>query len=71
MLEIKAFIRVNVVDKVIQALEAAGISNIIVIDVRAIWTGLRTDRPPLRRWAGAFRGGAPRAPWSGNAGDVG
>ena len=39
MLEIKAFIRVNVVDKVIQALEAAGISNITGIDVRAIWTG--------------------------------
>jgi nitrogen regulatory protein P-II 1 len=39
MLEIKAFIRVNMVDKVVQALETAGISNITVIDVRAIWTG--------------------------------
>lgn len=35
------------VDKVIRALEAAGISNITVIDVRAIWTGL-TRVPDLR-----------------------
>jgi nitrogen regulatory protein P-II 1 len=41
MLEIKAFVRVNMVDKVVQALEGAGISNITVIDVRAIWTGGR------------------------------
>lgn len=39
MLEIKAFVRVNMVDKVVQALEGAGISNLTVIDVRAIWTG--------------------------------
>lgn len=39
MLETKAFIRVNMVDKVIQALEGAGISNITVIDVRSIWFG--------------------------------
>lgn len=43
MLEVKAFIRVNVVDKVIQALEAAGISNVTVIDVRALWQGLRRE----------------------------
>lgn len=47
MLEIKAFIRVNMVDKVIRALEGAGISNITVIDVRAIWTGL-TRVPDVR-----------------------
>ncbi len=41
MREIKAFVRVNVVDRVVQALEEAGISNITIIDVRAIWTGLR------------------------------
>ena len=39
MLEIKAFVRVNMVDKVVQALETAGITNITVIDVRAIWSG--------------------------------
>lgn len=44
MLEIKAFIRVNMVDKVLQALTAQGISNITVIDVRAIWTDKR-ERP--------------------------
>lgn len=44
MLEIKAFVRVNMVDKVLQALETAGISNISVIDVRAIWTDKR-ERP--------------------------
>jgi nitrogen regulatory protein P-II 1 len=44
MREIKAFIRVNMVTKVIQALEAAGITNITVIDVRAIWTGLKGTR---------------------------
>lgn len=38
MLEIKAFVRVNMVDKVILSLETAGITNITVIDVRAIWT---------------------------------
>jgi nitrogen regulatory protein PII len=36
MLEIKAFVRVNMVDKVVHALEAASITNITVIDVRAI-----------------------------------
>lgn len=41
MREIKAFVRVNVVDRVVQALGAAGIENITVIDVRAIWTGVR------------------------------
>lgn len=44
MLEIKAFVRVNMVDKVLQALETVGISNISVIDVRAIWTDKR-ERP--------------------------
>jgi len=44
MREIKAFIRVNVVDRVIQALEAARITNITVIDVRAVWVG--HERPP-------------------------
>ncbi len=39
MREIKAFIRVNVVGSVIQALEAKGITNITVIDVRAVWAG--------------------------------
>ena len=47
MLEIKAFIRVNMVDKVIRAPEGAGISNVTVIDVRAIWTGL-TRVPDVR-----------------------
>ena len=41
MLEIKAFIRINMVDKVIQALESAGISNLTVIDVRSIWTAAK------------------------------
>jgi nitrogen regulatory protein P-II 1 len=41
MREIKGFVRVNVVDRVVQALEAAGIANITIIDVRAIWTSLR------------------------------
>ena len=41
MVEIKAFVRVNMVDKVIHALEAAGIRNLTVIDVRAIWQGLK------------------------------
>lgn len=50
MLEIKAFIRVNMVDRVIQALEAAGISNITVIDVRAIWTSLK-DAPREVRYS--------------------
>ena len=44
MREIKAFIRVNVVGNVIQALEAKGITNITVIDVRAVWAG--HERPP-------------------------
>lgn len=44
MREIKAFIRVNVVGAVIQALEAAGITNITVVDVRAVWAG--RERPP-------------------------
>ncbi len=44
MLEIKAFVRVNMVDKVLQALASAGISNITVIDVRAIWTD-QQERP--------------------------
>lgn len=43
MVEIKAFVRVNAVDKVIRALEAAGITNLTVIDVRAIWQGLKHD----------------------------
>ncbi len=43
MVEIKAFVRVNMVDKVIHALEAAGISNVTVVDVRAIWKGLKRD----------------------------
>lgn len=41
---------------------------------RAIPRGARLIEPIGRRyvrWADAFRGGAPRAPWSGNAGDVG
>ena len=44
VLEIKAFIRVNMVDRVLQALEGVGVSNITVIDVRAIWTSLK-DAP--------------------------
>ncbi len=43
MVEIKAFVRVNMVDKVIRALESAGITNLTVIDVRAIWQGLKRD----------------------------
>ena len=50
MLEIKAFIRVNMVDRVLQALEGAGISNITVIDVRAIWTSLK-DAPSDMRYS--------------------
>jgi len=48
MREIKAFVRVNVVDRVVQALETAGIDNITIIDVRAIWTGLRGASPDLQ-----------------------
>lgn len=44
MLEIKAFVRLSMVGKVVQALESAGITNITVIDVRAIWAGGK-DRP--------------------------
>lgn len=44
MREIKAFVRVNRVGRVIQALEAAGVTNITVIDVRAVWAA--RDRPP-------------------------
>ena len=47
MVEIKAFVRVNMVDKVIRALEAAGITNLTVIDVRAIWQGLKQDKQDL------------------------
>lgn len=42
MREIKAFVRANVVDRVIRALEEAEITDVTIIDVRAIWTGLRS-----------------------------
>lgn len=50
MLEVKAFIRVNVVDKVVRTLEGAGISNITVIDVRAIWGSVK-EAPGQHRYS--------------------
>lgn len=43
MKEIKAYIRVNMIDKVIHALEGAGVSNMTVIDVKAVWKDLRQE----------------------------
>jgi nitrogen regulatory protein P-II 1 len=43
MKEIKAYIRIMLIDRVIRALEDAGVTNITVIDVRALWHGLRRE----------------------------
>ena len=43
MKEIKAYIRVNMIDKVIRALEGAGVSNMTVIAVRALWQDIRPE----------------------------
>ncbi len=43
MKEIKAYVRVNMVAKVIRALEEAGFTDMTVIDVRAIRRGLRDE----------------------------
>jgi len=40
MKEIKAYIRINMINKVVHALEEAGFVNMTVIDVKAIWKGL-------------------------------
>ncbi len=37
---IKAYIRTNMIDKVIQALEAGGFTDMTIIDVRAIRSGI-------------------------------
>ncbi len=37
---IKAYIRTNMIDKVVHALEGAGFTDMTVIDVRAIWQGI-------------------------------
>ena len=43
MKEIKAYIRTGLVDQVIRALEDAGVTNMTVIDVRALWQGVRGE----------------------------
>jgi len=43
MKEIKAYVRVHMVDKVIRGLEEAGFTDMTVIDVRAIRKGLREE----------------------------
>jgi nitrogen regulatory protein P-II 1 len=43
MKEIKAYVRVHMLDKVIRALEAAGFTDMTVIDVRAIRRQLRSQ----------------------------
>ena len=43
MKEIKAYVRVNMIDKVIRTLEGAGVSNMTVIDVKAVWKDLRPE----------------------------
>ena len=43
MLEIKAFVRVNMVDKVVQALETAGITNITVSTFARSGPGARRE----------------------------
>lgn len=43
MKEIKAYVRVHMVDKVIRALEEAGFTDMTVIDVHAIRRGLRDE----------------------------
>ncbi len=43
MKEIKAYIRVHMLDKVIRALEAAGFTDMTVDDLRAICRGLREE----------------------------
>jgi nitrogen regulatory protein P-II 1 len=43
MKEIKAYVRVHMVGKVIRGLEEAGFSDMTVIDVRAIRKGLRDE----------------------------
>lgn len=43
MKEIKAYVRIPMLDKVIRGLEEAGFTDMTVIDVRAIRHGLRED----------------------------
>lgn len=43
MKEIKAYVRVHMVDKVVRGLEDAGFTDMTVIDVRAIRKGLREE----------------------------
>ena len=43
MKEIKAYVRVNMIDRVVRALEGAGVSNMTVIDVKAIWRDTRPE----------------------------
>ena len=43
MKEIKAFVRINMLDKVIRGLEEEGFTDMTVIDVRAIRQGLRAE----------------------------
>ncbi len=43
MKEIKAYVRVHMVDKVIRGLEEAGFTDMTVIDVQAIRKGLRDE----------------------------
>ena len=43
MKEIKAYMRVHMLDKVIRGLEASGFTDMTVIDVRAIRRGLREE----------------------------
>ena len=41
---IKAYIRTNMIDKVIRALEDAGFTDMTVIDVKAIRSGINRKR---------------------------
>jgi nitrogen regulatory protein PII len=43
MKEIKAYVRVHMLDKVIRGLEEAGFTDMTVIDVRAIRSGIRDE----------------------------
>ncbi|MFQ5657296.1 MAG: P-II family nitrogen regulator [Candidatus Methylomirabilales bacterium] len=43
MKEIKAYIRLNMIDKVIRALEGVGVSNMTVIAVKAVWQDMRPE----------------------------
>ena len=43
MREVKAYVRVHMLDKVIRGLEGAGFTDMTVIDVKAIRQGLRAE----------------------------